>query len=59
MNGIIRRLLGRSVQLVVMATPTHSLSEALDLARRSSSISQMSFSRQGASSAPRASMAGA
>ena len=50
MNGIIRRLLGRSVQLVVMATPTHSLSEALDLARRSG---------RSVSMAPRASLAGA
>lgn len=58
MNGIIRRLLGRSVQLVVMATPTHSLSEALDLARRSSSSSPMTFAGHGASPA-RASMVGA
>ena len=34
MNGTIRRLLGRSVQLAVMATPSTSVADAVAEARR-------------------------
>lgn len=34
MNGTMRRLLGRSVQLAVMATPTTSVEHAVAEARR-------------------------
>ncbi len=34
MNGTMRRLLGRSVQLAVMATPTKSVEHAVAQARR-------------------------
>jgi hypothetical protein len=34
MNGTMRRLLGRSVQLAVLATPTTSVGDAVAEARR-------------------------